>query len=181
MTFPVKLQSIEESDKIESEALQMLLEDNPEEIYSYIKEYDPDAKMANSGRLQGPIVKVSSLDVKDWQVTGYRSYQVKFGGKTTTQYLLQSCSDSAFKTVTRVQNDSGDWEDREITVEGAFIMRANSKLNTLLSSRPKISVDNPATVQIISKGEYNGFPSVKLDLVYSGEFEEDDQLINLSF
>lgn len=186
MSFPIRRVSLE--DNIESEELEMYLDNNDiSTLLDQIQEQpDPSSstnseerdKYSTGEKLLGDIVKVSNLPIGEYPITAIRRYQNAYG----IQHLVQTDipAEKSFVTSVSFQDDDSNWqrEDREIV--GKVVLKANSKLNKLLLSDPVVSEENPATLVILEKGEFNGYPVSKVDLLCD-EYTSDAELFDISF
>lgn len=158
---------------VRCEVLNVLLDEDPNEITEHIGVMGGD-----SIRLQGPIIKTASLPDGEYQVTGFRRFENK---KYGPRYTLQVVIPASFKAEVNRKNDKDEWESVETTIEPGYAqVKANSQLRRALSADPVIDEENPATLEVIEHGEFNGYATAKVKLIPSS-YEEDESSLKLSF
>jgi hypothetical protein len=59
-------------------------------------------------------------------------------------------------------------------------LKANNKLNKLLAADPAVSPENPATLRVIGKGNFNGYETSEIEFVCD-TFVADEDLMPLTF
>lgn len=182
MPFPVKASTLE--DELDVDELELLLEDDPQAIVTRVldlttKGTDESEYKGSSTRLDGEyLIKVSSLPVGEYTVTGFKRYENIYG----TQHILQlEPVENKFFAETRKKDEYGNWFDETVNVgESRFLVKANTKLNRILMSDPVITEDSPAILRVIDKGVYNGSPTAKVELEVKS-FTKDDELFSVDF
>jgi len=179
-TLPIPVRSADYEDKVSADLLDVLLDENPEAIAEKVQIASDLSKRGESSgsgeRMQGPFMKVAHLPIGDYTVTTYR---VKEGGQYGTDYFLQVKVDEPFTAPVRTQVD-GEWMDVDTEVQDWAIVRPNTSLKKTLAAEPVIDRENPATLRVISHGEYNGFPTAKVMLKCLA-FAEDPESFALDF
>lgn len=176
-TLPIPVRSADYENKITSDVLDMLLGENPDAIPEQVAVASDPTKRGEGGgeRMQGPIVKVAHLPLGDYTVTTYRTRETDYG----PDYLLQVIVDEPFTAPTRQQVE-GEWTDVEVEVSDYCIVKPNSALKKVLAADPEISRDKPAILTVKEHGEYNGFPTAKVNLKCTS-FVEDPDAFNIDF
>ena len=178
-TLPVPVRSADLDDKLSPDLLDLLLDENPEAIAEKVMIASDLSKRGESSggeRLIGPFVKVAHLPIGDYKVTTYR---VKEGGQYGTDYFLQIQVPEPFSAPVRTQVD-GEWMDVETEVSDWCIAKPNNALKKTLAAEPVINPESPATLRVISHGEYNGFPTAKV-MLKCAAFAEDAESFQLDF
>lgn len=177
MNFPIR--SLDWENPVEMEALDMLLEENPEAIPPLLAQApDPNANYEEKVRFVGPTVKVAALPEGNYTVIGYRSYENSFG----MDYRIQVVDvPESFTALTNVK-EGENWVPTEVTVEAgsSVIVKPNNKLKTLLLADPKINPEHPAELEVYDPGEWNGHPTVKVNLICT-EFSDGENSVSLDF
>jgi len=163
MPFPVK--SVNWEDPVSADALDVLLDEAPQNIPAmFAVAPDPSKRDESSGpRMEGPIVKIAQLPIGEYQVTTYRSRETQYG----TDYLMQVVGiDEPFVGVTRrLDEATGEWGDAEVEIVGQCIVKPNNALKKTLSADPVITPQQPATLHVLEHGEYNGYATARCKLV----------------
>lgn len=177
MPFPVKAADWEAG--VSPDVLDVLLEENPDAIAEQIAVAgDPTKRGEGNGpRLQGHIIKVAELPIGTYTVTGYRSRETSYG----TDYMIQAVVEEPFVATTRVKDEATEeWGDAEVEVSGFAIVKPNTALKKLLAAEPIIDETNPATLQVVDHGEWNGYKTAKVSLKCTA-FKQDDGSFDIDF
>lgn len=180
MPFPVKLASLE--NKFTEEELEVAIEDGDFEslnaMLSQLPSGDAGEKeySGSGGQMEGPVIKMVNLPTGAYPITAFRRYKNSYG----SQHLLQAFTETPFKANVSFKNDDGEWENEIKTIEGKFILKANSSTNKKLISDPVITPETPATLTVIGEGEYNGNKYVKTELEVQA-YTVDDEILSLNF
>ena len=178
MPFPVKAADWENG--VSPDVLDVLLEENPDAIAEQIAVASDPSKRGEGGggpRLQGHIIKVCELPIGEYAVTGYRVRETSYG----TDYMIQAIVEEPFVALTRVKDEATEeWGDAEVEVSGFAIVKPNTQLKKLLAAEPIIDEANPATISVLSHGEWNGFKTAKVVLKCTA-FKEDSAAFDLDF
>lgn len=179
-SLPIPIRSADYEDKISIELLEVLIDENPEAIAEKIQIASDLSKRgessSNGERMYGHFVKVAHLPVGDYKVTTYRA---KEGGNYGTKYFMQVQIPEPFSAPVRQQID-GEWQTVESEVSDWAIVEPNNALKKTLAAEPLITTETPATLSVISHGEYNGFPTAKCSLKCQA-FAEDPESFSLAF
>lgn len=177
MPFPVKAADWENG--VSPDVLDVLLDENPEAIAEQIAVAgDPSKRGEGNGvRLQGHIVKVAELPVGDYTITGYKTRETNFG----MDYLIQAVIEEPFVGTTRMKDQATEeWGDAEVEVSGFAIVKPNTQLKKLLAAEPIVDESNPATLSVLSHGEWNGYKTAKVTLKCTA-FRDDESAFSLDF
>ena len=177
MPFPVKAADWENG--ISPDVLDVLLDENPEAIAEQIAVAgDPPKRGEGNGiRLQGQIVKVAELPEGEYTITGYKTRETNFG----MDYLIQAVIEEPFVGTTRIKDEATEeWGDAEVEVSGFAIVKPNTQLKKLLAAEPIVDESNPATLSVLSHGEWNGYKTAKVTLKCTA-FREDESAFALDF
>lgn len=152
--------------------LDALLDDAPEKIAENLAVASDPSKRGEGGpRLQGPIIKVASMPLGEYQLTAYRPRETQYG----TDYMIQAIIPEPFTATTRVKDEiTEEWGDAEVEVSGFAIVKPNGALKKLLAAEPIITEENPATLHVLDHGEWNGFATAKVQLKCSAFVDSDD-------
>lgn len=182
MPFPLRPASYE--DGIDDNELEMFIEEGMvEKALALVAEppvpSDKSGEQDYSGsgeRLEGPVIKVSQLEIGDWPITAFRRYKNNYG----VQHLMQSYAEVPFSAMVSGKNEDGEWTTEEKEISGNFILKANNAANKMLMSDPIITQEKPATLSVVSKGEYNGHAFAKINLEVQ-EYTVDNELFSVNF
>lgn len=177
MPFPIKAADWENG--ISPDVLEVLLDENPDAIAEQVAiAGDPSKRGEGNGpRLQGHIIKVAELPIGEYSITGYRVRETNYG----TDYLIQAIVEEPFVATTRVKDEATEeWGDAEVEVSGFAIVKPNTQLKKLLAADPVIDEANPATLSVLSHGEWNGYKTAKVTLKCTS-FKEDESAFDLDF
>jgi hypothetical protein len=171
-TMPFPVRSADWENRVDADILDALLDSAPQKIAeSLAVAGDPSKRGEGGPRLQGPIIKVSSLPLGEYQLTAYRQRDTQYG----PDYMIQTFSEDAFTATTRVKDEAtGEWGDAEVEVQGFCIIKPNKQLKKLLAADPVIDEENPATLTVIEHGEWNGYPTAKVSLKCTAFVEAED-------
>ena len=127
--------------------------------------------------MQGHIIKVAELPIGEYTVTQYRSRETSYG----TDYMMQVIVEEPFVATTRVKDEATEeWGDAEVEVSGFAIVKPNTALKKLLAAEPIIDETNPATLQVVDHGEWNGYKTAKVNLKCTA-FKQDDGSFDIDF
>jgi hypothetical protein len=179
MPFPIK--SADWENPVSADALDVLIDEAPQNIPSLLA-VAPDPSKRGEGssgpRMEGPIIKVASLPVGSYQVTTYRARETKFG----MDYLVQVVGiEEPFVASTRQQDpNTGEWGDVETEIVGSCIIKPNAALKKIFAADPVITPQQPATLNVLELGEYNGYPTAKCKLVCNS-FAQTADTFNIDF
>jgi len=171
MPFPVK--SLDWENPVSADALDVLLDEAPENIPSLLAVAPDPSKRGEGGpRLEGPIIKVAQLPIGEYQVTAYRPRETQYG----MDYLVQvvGIEEPFVGTTRKLDENTGEWGDVEVEVVGQCIMKPNNALKKVFSAEPIITPQQPATLHILEHGEYNGYATVQCKLVCHSFAESAD-------
>lgn len=128
-------------------------------------------------KLEGPVIKMSELDLGQFQITAFRRYKNNYG----LQHLLQSYAEGDQVFSANVSEKVGDeWKSEIKEIVGPFILKANNAINKKLLADPVINIENPATLTILERAEFNGKPYVKANLEVTA-YTKDEELFEMSF
>lgn len=186
MSFPVRRVSLE--DNITSDELELHLESNDVNTLFDLIQEQPDPSSSNQNeekdgynsgeKLLGDIIKVNNLPIGEYPITAIRRYKNAYG----VQHLIQTNipEEQSFIANVSFQDDDGNWQREDRKIVGKIILKANNKLNKLLLSDPVVSEENPATLVILEVGEFNGFATVKCDLLCDS-YTVDEELFDINF
>jgi hypothetical protein len=180
MTFPLRSTTL--TDDLNMEEVEFLLEENPQGLMERIAEakVGSDEDYQSSGkRLEGEyFVKVSNLPLGDYTVTGFKKYVNDYGDQHVLE--VEAVSKEGFTSTVRVKGEGDQWGDQEVLVTGKFLVKANTKLNRILTSEPIITEESPATLKVLEKGEYNGYVTAVVDLAVTS-FVQNEELFDVAF
>lgn len=133
----------------------------------------PSEKKGGGGRLVGPVVKLACLPVDNYVITNYIKYESAYG----TKHLLQALANETI-TVEVIDRETKVANDVTISKGEKFIIKPNSRIDTVLLGGPLITPESPAELRLLEIGEYNDFPTAKAQLVVNhGQFLEDKDCI----
>jgi protein subunit release factor A len=108
---------------------------------------------------------------------GYRAYEKDYGA----DYALQVVVEEPFVATTRVKDEATEeWGDAEVEVSGFAVVKPNTALKKLLAAEPIIDETNPATLNVLDHGEWNGYKTAKVSLKCSA-FKQDDGSFDIDF
>ena len=171
-TMPFPVRSADWENRMTGDILDALLDDAPEKIAENLAVASDPSKRGEGGpRLQGPIIKVASMPLGEYQLTAYRPRETQYG----TDYMIQAIIPEPFTATTRVKDEiTEEWGDAEVEVSGFAIVKPNGALKKLLAAEPIISEENPATLHVLDHGEWNGFATAKVQLKCSAFVDSDD-------
>ena len=178
-TMPFPVRSADWENRVNGDILDALLEESPEKIAEQLAiAGDPSKRGEGNGpRLQGYIIKVSELPIGSYTLTAYRPRETQYG----MDYLIQAVIEEPFSATTRAKDEVTDeWGDVEVEVSGFAIVKPNNALKKLFAADPIIDDANPATLNVLEHGEYNGFKTVKVGLKCSA-FVQDSEAFALDF
>lgn len=172
MSFPVRVKSLE--DEVDPLTLDLFVDgDDIESILELL--LDSESK-SSGGQLVGDIIKVGNLPLGVYPITAIRRFNNAYG----VQHLLQTEVEIPFKTITSYQKEDGEWGQKEIEAVGKVILKANNKLNKLLAADPSVSPENPASLRVIGKGNYNGYETSEIEFDCDA-YNADEDLMPLTF
>lgn len=122
--------------------------------------------------LAGPVFKLAHCPLGRYEITGYRAIASEF-----TPFLAQSVAIEDFSAETSRKVD-GEWIKEKVSVlKGSpFIFKPNGRLNTGLSARPILTEETPGYVEIISYGEWNGYPTAEIEIEFNTFSEVENEL-----
>jgi len=164
MPFPVK--SVNWEEPITADALDVLVDEAPENIPGLLAVAPDPSKRGEGGggpRMEGPIIKIAQLPIGEYEVTTYRSRETQYG----IDYMMQVVGiNEPFVGVTRKQDENtGEWGDVEVEIVGQCIVKPNNALKKTLAADPVITPQDPAKLYVLSHGEYNGYATAQCKLV----------------
>ena len=97
-------------------------------------------------------------------------------------YMMQVVGiEEPFVGVTRKLDEAtGEWGDVEVEIVGQCIVKPNNALKKVLSADPIITPQEPATLLVLSHGEYNGYATAQCKLI-CGSFTQTSDSFDLDF
>lgn len=178
MPFPVK--SFNWEEPVSADALDVLVDEAPQNIPAmFAVAPDPSKRGEGSGpRMEGSIIKIAQLPIGEYQVTTFRPRETQYG----MDYMMQVVGiEEPFVGVTRKLDEAtGEWGDVEVEIVGQCIVKPNNALKKVLSADPIITPQEPATLLVLSHGEYNGYATAQCKLI-CGSFTQTSDSFDLDF
>lgn len=160
--FSMPIRSADYENKVSSDILEILLEENPTEIAALVQLASDKSKRGESTgeRLVGEFVKVAQLPLGEYTITGYKT---KLGGEYGPAYFMQALVPEPFEAqVSRKEGD--EWVEETVEISDYCIIKPNGALKKVLAAEPVITSEFPATLKVIEHGVYNGFDTAKCTL-----------------
>ena len=180
-SMPFTIKSLDWENPVSADALDVLVDEAPQNIPSLLAVAPDPSKRGEGGggpRMEGPIIKVAQLPIGEYQVTTYRARETQYG----MDYMVQVVGiEEPFVGITRQQNpDTGEWGDVETEIVGQCIIKPNNALKKVFAADPVITPQEPATLHVLSHGEYNGYPTAQCKLVVNS-FTKSSDSFDLDF
>lgn len=181
MPFPIRLADLKA--EVSPDLFEALLEDEDYDgILSYVSELkeraEGDEERSNVFRPKDSyLIKEAQLPEGKYKVC---SYWGKENAQYGTRYYMTVKVDQPFNGIARVKEEE-EWLDKEVEVSEWAIVNANSSSKRILSANPIITLDQPASLEVLSHGVTKQGHKFCKSTLSPVAFEEDESSVSLNF